>query len=44
MQDVLDLMKENDIKLAEKTKMYKKYQKKHIQDLATEELEELKNQ
>jgi len=42
MQEVLDLMKENHIKLAEKTKMYKKYQKKQIQELATEELQELK--
>jgi len=42
MQEVLDLMKENYIKEAEKKKMYGKYQKKQIQQLATEELEELK--
>ena len=42
MQEVLDLMKENHIKAAEAKKMYKKYQKSEIIQLATEELEELK--
>ena len=42
MQEVLDLMKENHIKKAEASKMYKKYQKDEIIKLAFEELEELK--
>ena len=42
MQEVLDLMKENHIKPAERNKMYKKYQKEVIGQLAFEELEELK--
>ena len=42
MEEVLGLMKKNYIKEAEKKKMYKKYQKNAIQNLATEELEELK--
>ena len=42
MQEVLDLMKENHIKPAEKNKMYKKYQKEVIGQLAFEELTELK--
>ena len=42
MQEVLDLMKENHIKPAERNKMYKKYQKEVIGQLAFEELTELK--
>jgi len=42
MQEVLDLMKENHIKPAEAKRMYKKYQKNEIINLAYEELEELK--
>ena len=42
MQEVLDLMKENHIKPAEKKMMYKKYQKDEIIKLTYEELEELK--
>ena len=42
MQEVLDLMKENHIKPAERNKMYKKYQKEVIGQLAFEELVELK--